>query len=346
MALLKHHDFPHTSTFTVCSALSSQLGSSLSKHSPIISWGKWDSSSHFPSGMKIKGCCSCTTHQTLHNWQRLPWLWLKGSWEKSSGWEELSIINKSHACTQRAVLTQTKHFPPSEVSALCSVNRKITCPTLQTKMLCSKGARIITYSNYHSLSLENSPSGQIHLYFCPCTWTSTKQGFAKHLLYCLCFILKGSFTPNYLSTILEVALQWFMQCTRIPSSTWIPLQPEDSSSQDAGMLLSTVTPPAWTAHDLDEAFHSSQLLHCDFTEAASVWQCLQEGNPVGDKFLPTATLHGIRFQQFAASSSYRFTDVSTTFSNCPITCKLGPLERTDDFGYNPLHRCRDTLRKG
>lgn len=74
-----------------------------------------------------------------------------------------------------------------------------------------------------------------------------------------------------------------------------------------GVLLSTVTPPAWAAHDLDEAFSSSQLLHRDFTEAASVWQCLQEGNPVGDKFLPTATLHGIRFQQFAASSSYRFT---------------------------------------
>lgn len=154
------------------------------------------------------------TYQTLHNWQRLPWLWLKGSWEKSSGWEELSIINKSHAVTQRAVLTQTKHFSPSEVSALCSVNRKITWPTLQIKMLCSKGDRIITYSNYHSQSLENSPSGWIGI--CSWTWTWTEQGFAKDLLCCLCFILKGSFTPNYLTTIVEVAIQQSLQHTRIP----------------------------------------------------------------------------------------------------------------------------------
>lgn len=127
------------------------------------------------------------TYQTLHNWQRPPWLRLKGSWEKSSGWEELSIINKSHACTQRAVLTQTKHSSPSEVSALCSVNRKITCPTLQIKMLCSKGDRIITYSNYHSQSLENSPSGWIHLYFCLCTWTGTELCKGPFMLSALHF---------------------------------------------------------------------------------------------------------------------------------------------------------------
>lgn len=54
--------FPsHFHLHRLCSALSSQPGSSLSKQTPIISWGKWNSSSHFPLGMKSKGCCLCTT---------------------------------------------------------------------------------------------------------------------------------------------------------------------------------------------------------------------------------------------------------------------------------------------
>lgn len=244
------------------------------------------------------------TYQTLHNWQRPPWLWLKGSWENSSGWEELSIINKSHVCTQRAVLTQTKHSSPSEVSALCSVNRKITCPTLQIKMLRSKGDRIITYSNYHSQSLENSPSGWIHLYFCPCTWTGTEQSFAKDLLCCLCFILKGSFTLNYLTTVLEVAMEWFLQYTRIPSSRWLPLQPEESSSQDAGgaphrdpLTLGCL----WAVWGINLLSVSPLWFYWSSISLAVPTRRKQH------KFLPTATFHSIRFQQLAASSSCRFT---------------------------------------
>lgn len=214
------------------------------------------------------------TYQTLHNWQRLPWLWLKGSCENSSGWQELSIINKSHARTQRAVLTQTKHFSPSEVSALCSVNRKITCPTLQIKMLCSKGQdnHLLQLSQPKPWKLAQWLNSSVLL---PMHLDRKRMGFYK-APFTLCFILKSSFTPSCHHHP-EVVVQWFLQYTRIPSSMSIPLQPEESSSQDTGGAPQHCDPShlgcLWT-----EVLGSSQFNHGDFTEAAPVGQCLQEGN--------------------------------------------------------------------
>lgn len=125
------------------------------------------------------------------------------------------------------------------------------------------------------------------------------------------------------------------------SQRWAPLRM-------LGVLLSTVTPPAWAAHDLDEAFSSSQLLHHDLTEAASVWQCVykKEIQLVTNSFLQPHSMASGFSSLLQALPTGSPPDVSTTFNNCPIPCKLGPLERTDAFGYNPLHRCRGTLRKG
>lgn len=92
------------------------------------------------------------------------------------------------------------------------------------------------------------------------------------------------------------------------SSTWIPLQPEESSSQDTegapqhcdpshlgclwtvgGTKLLSIS-PLW--------FYWSSINLAVSTRRKSNWP---------HKFLPTATLHGTMFQQLAASSSCRFT---------------------------------------
>lgn len=299
----------------------------------------------FHQGWKLKAAAHAPhTYPTLHNWQRLPWLWLKGSWEKSSGWEELSIINKSHACTQRAVLTQTKHFPPSEVSALCSVNRKITCPTLQTKMLCSKGDRIITYSNYHSLSLENSPSGQIHLHFCPCTWTSTKQ--APFTLSVLHFegLLHSKLSrhhPGSCSPVVCAVHKDPIQQMN-PTAARGELLSGCLGCSSALWPLLIGLPMTWMRHLAPLSFSTVILLKQH--QSGSVYK--KEIQLVTNSFLQPHSMASGFSSLLQALPTGSPPDVSTAFNNCPIPCKLGPLERTDAFGYNPLHRCRGTLRKG
>lgn len=158
----------------------------------------------------------------------------------------------------------------------------------------------------------------------------TERHFVKHLLRCLCLILKGSFTPNYLTTVLEIVVHQFLQSSlhsfrvhedpiRLPSAHIFHRSPPVT------VLLSSVTPDSLAAYELSLGLNTAQLKfnHCDFTEAAPFWHSISNNEIQPLIQICTQPCHNSVAPGFSSLHRPRglpkdsASDTGTTFNNSP-----------------------------